>query len=347
MIYTIGGSFWEFGGPDLDRAKLFVMIGHRGGPSLESAQDRDSTSSSASAAELRLDQPGSHRLLGDRRRMDADPAGHRRRAALAMVHVLFADGTDRLAIPGALHQRAVARDRRDAGHCRRHGLFARDGAGTAARLRRRARRDARDRGARRTAPRRRCSGQFTLRRRHAASSPCSQLLPSAISTTTTRRSAAAEHHGVPAETHPRASRTRWAHVAFDQTIELPIPWTDAWGRHARQGRRATRSRSTRCAGSRRIRTASRPAARCICCMMLLGTHRRPGRFPRTRRRIPRPSRRPQPPSDRATIKPDTPLGAHAARLPERARRPGHRRRRHAAAHRQGVLVGVPARRRTA
>ncbi len=27
MIYTIGGSFWEFGGPDLDRAKLFVMMG--------------------------------------------------------------------------------------------------------------------------------------------------------------------------------------------------------------------------------------------------------------------------------------------------------------------------------
>jgi sulfite dehydrogenase (quinone) subunit SoeA len=27
MIYTIGGSFWEFGGPDLDKAKLFVMFG--------------------------------------------------------------------------------------------------------------------------------------------------------------------------------------------------------------------------------------------------------------------------------------------------------------------------------
>ncbi|CAL63446.1 Putative molybdopterin oxidoreductase family protein [Herminiimonas arsenicoxydans] len=27
MIYTIGGSFWEFGGPDLDRAKLFIMLG--------------------------------------------------------------------------------------------------------------------------------------------------------------------------------------------------------------------------------------------------------------------------------------------------------------------------------
>ncbi len=27
MIYTIGGSFWEFGGPDLEHAKLFFMIG--------------------------------------------------------------------------------------------------------------------------------------------------------------------------------------------------------------------------------------------------------------------------------------------------------------------------------
>ncbi len=27
MIYTIGGSFWEFGGPDLDRARVFYMIG--------------------------------------------------------------------------------------------------------------------------------------------------------------------------------------------------------------------------------------------------------------------------------------------------------------------------------
>ncbi len=34
LIYTIGGSFWEFGGPDLERAKLFVMIG--------TAEDHDS-----------------------------------------------------------------------------------------------------------------------------------------------------------------------------------------------------------------------------------------------------------------------------------------------------------------
>ena len=27
MIYTFGGSFWEFGGPDLERARLFIMLG--------------------------------------------------------------------------------------------------------------------------------------------------------------------------------------------------------------------------------------------------------------------------------------------------------------------------------
>jgi anaerobic selenocysteine-containing dehydrogenase len=27
MIYTVGGSFWEFGGPDLERSKLLVMLG--------------------------------------------------------------------------------------------------------------------------------------------------------------------------------------------------------------------------------------------------------------------------------------------------------------------------------
>ncbi|MCU7959719.1 MAG: molybdopterin oxidoreductase family protein [gamma proteobacterium symbiont of Bathyaustriella thionipta] len=34
LIYTIGGSFWEFGGPDLERSKLFIMFG--------TAEDHDS-----------------------------------------------------------------------------------------------------------------------------------------------------------------------------------------------------------------------------------------------------------------------------------------------------------------
>ena len=80
MIYTIGGSFWEFGGPDLDRAQALRDDRHRGGPSLQSAEDRD-LEVQAQRRPLHLDQPDPHRLLGDRRRMDADPSRHRRRAA--------------------------------------------------------------------------------------------------------------------------------------------------------------------------------------------------------------------------------------------------------------------------
>ncbi|MHA1597329.1 MAG: molybdopterin-dependent oxidoreductase [Alphaproteobacteria bacterium] len=45
MIYTIGGSFWEFGGPDLERAKLFVMIG--------TAEDHHSNPMKASLGEFK------------------------------------------------------------------------------------------------------------------------------------------------------------------------------------------------------------------------------------------------------------------------------------------------------
>ena len=46
------------------------------GPSFESAQDRDREIQARGRA-LHLDQPGAHRLFGDRRRMGADPPGHR------------------------------------------------------------------------------------------------------------------------------------------------------------------------------------------------------------------------------------------------------------------------------
>ncbi len=79
MIYTIGGSFWEFGGPDLDRAKLFVMIG--------TAEDHHSNplkiahfQVQARRRPLHIHQSGSHRIFGHRRRMGADPSGHRRGA---------------------------------------------------------------------------------------------------------------------------------------------------------------------------------------------------------------------------------------------------------------------------
>jgi sulfite dehydrogenase (quinone) subunit SoeA len=45
MIYTVGSSFWEFGGPDLDRARLFLMIG--------TAEDHHSNPLKASLAKFK------------------------------------------------------------------------------------------------------------------------------------------------------------------------------------------------------------------------------------------------------------------------------------------------------
>ena len=47
MIYTIGGSFWEFGGPDLARAKVFYMIG--------TAEDHHSNPMKAALAQFKRD----------------------------------------------------------------------------------------------------------------------------------------------------------------------------------------------------------------------------------------------------------------------------------------------------
>ena len=66
--YTIGGSFWEFGEPDWEHARYFLMFGV--------AEDHDSNpiklglgKLKARGAKIRRDQPGAHRLLGDRRRV--------------------------------------------------------------------------------------------------------------------------------------------------------------------------------------------------------------------------------------------------------------------------------------
>ncbi len=75
-LYSIGFSFWEFGAPDWDRAKYFVLWGvaedHSSNP-IKIGLDK----LKRNRREVRLDQSDSHRLFGDRRRMGADPAGHR------------------------------------------------------------------------------------------------------------------------------------------------------------------------------------------------------------------------------------------------------------------------------
>ncbi len=81
---------------------------HRRGPSFEPAQDRDRRLQ-AQGRPLHLDQPGAHRLLGDRRRVDSDPTGHRRRALHGAAARADRERPDRPRVPEALHQRAPAR----------------------------------------------------------------------------------------------------------------------------------------------------------------------------------------------------------------------------------------------
>ena len=76
-LYTIGGSFWEFGEPDWEHAQIFPAVRRRRGPRFQSDQDRPRQAQGARRQD-RLDQSGAHRLFGDRRRMDRHPSRHRR-----------------------------------------------------------------------------------------------------------------------------------------------------------------------------------------------------------------------------------------------------------------------------
>jgi anaerobic selenocysteine-containing dehydrogenase len=222
-LYSIGYSFWEFGAPDWDRAKYFVLWGvaedHSSNPikiGLDKLKRNRAkfvsinpirTGYSAIADEWVPIRPGTDGLL-----------------ALAIVHVLLRDGTIDYAF--------LARYTNapwlvvDAPGTSTHGLFARDargrplvfdetrGAATA------------DVGADTTPA---LFGSFTLgdgRRvttvmTHAAERYSGDdYAPAAV----------AGRCGVGADTIERLAR-EMATVAFEQTVELPIGWTDAWGRH--------------------------------------------------------------------------------------------------------------------
>ena len=67
-LYSIGGSFWEFGEPDWERTRYFLMFGV--------AEDHDSNpiklgivQAEGARRQVRVGQPGADRLLGGRRRV--------------------------------------------------------------------------------------------------------------------------------------------------------------------------------------------------------------------------------------------------------------------------------------
>ncbi|MGH6897797.1 MAG: molybdopterin oxidoreductase family protein [Geminicoccaceae bacterium] len=225
-FYTIGGSFWEFGEPDWERTRYFVLFG--------CAEDHDSnplkiglgllkgrgvkfvsvnpvrTGYSAIADEWLGIRPGTDGLL-----------------VLALIHELLRAGkvdVDYLIrytnAPWLVIQAPGAAD---------DGLFARDEAGSPVVFDRAAQalRPAADRDVRPV-----LKGAVTLPDGRRAR-PVFHLLAERYLEGGYSPEAAAPRTGIPAATIRRIA-AELAHAAFDQEVALEVPWTDAWGRrHAR------------------------------------------------------------------------------------------------------------------
>jgi anaerobic selenocysteine-containing dehydrogenase len=314
MIYTIGGSFWEFGGPDLDRAKLFVMIGtaedhhsnplkiaiskfkRRGGRFISVNPVR--TGYSAIADEWVPIRPGTDGAL-----------------LLALIHEILETG---------LYDRAFLARYSNAGYLihsdprhPQHGMPATSGAASKSDNPEH-RHDQLwwDRHTGRAVPNHAPGADPALLGEYrladgAAVKPVFQLLLERVKEYTPEWAEGIT--GIPA-----ARIRRLAHemgiTARDQKIELPIAWTDSWGQehdtvtgnpvafHAMRGLAAHSN------GFQTVRALA-------VLMSVLGTIDRPGGF---RHKAPFPRAIPpvaKPPKGPEAVQPDTPLAGLALGWP--------------------------------
>jgi anaerobic selenocysteine-containing dehydrogenase len=298
-LYTIGYSFWEFGAPDFDHAKYFLLWGvaedHSSNPikiGLEKLKRHGAkfvsvnpvrTGYSAIADEWIPIRPGTDGLL-----------------ALAIVHVLLADGTiDFAFLSRYTNAPWLVVDAPGTGD---DGLFARDAAGNPL-VHDEATNGFVDALAADVRPS--LFGEFTLpdgrRARTVLALAAGRYLEPAHAPETV-----AAQCGVPADTIRRIAR-EMAHVAFRETIELPIRWTDMWGRT----HDSVIGRPVAMYAMRGISAHSNGFHTCRALhliQMLLGALDGPGNF---RARTPYPRRIPMrslPENDPAVIfAPDTPL----------------------------------------
>ena len=235
MIYTIGGSFWEFGGPDLDRAKLFVMIG--------TAEDHHSNPLKIAISKFKR-QGGRFISINPVR------TGY---SAIADEWIPIKPGTDGALFMALLHV-LIAGDRIDHAFlkrftnapqlvlletgCDREGMFAHDAdpaKGPPGDGRHPHNKLVFDKSDGRIKPAYpegiapgcdpALEGHYTLEdgRRVA---PSFQLLRERVAPCTPEWAAAIT--GIPAARIVQLAG-EMATTAFDQAFELPIPWTDAWG----------------------------------------------------------------------------------------------------------------------
>ncbi len=110
-MYTLGGSFWEFGEPDWEHDEIPDAVGRRRGPRFQSDQARPRQAQGTRRQDRRR-QSGAHRLRRDRRRMDRHPSRHRRPVRRRADPRAAAHRSDRPRLSGALHECALSRDPR-------------------------------------------------------------------------------------------------------------------------------------------------------------------------------------------------------------------------------------------
>jgi anaerobic selenocysteine-containing dehydrogenase len=236
MIYTIGGSFWEFGGPDLDHARLFVMIG--------TAEDHHSNPMKIALSKFK-------RAGGRFISINPVRTGY---SAIADEWIPIKPGTDGALFMALLHE-LITTDRIDHAFLKRFtnapqlvvldggardGLFAFDpdpAKGPPGDGRHPHNKLVWDKAGGRVLnaypegiadgcdPA--LEGHYTLDDGSTPVAPSFQLLRERVAPCTPEWAAGIT--GIAAERIRQLAR-ELGHAAFQQAFELPIPWTDAWGK---------------------------------------------------------------------------------------------------------------------
>ncbi|WP_205189443.1 molybdopterin oxidoreductase family protein, partial [Burkholderia sp. LMG 13014] len=305
MIYTIGGSFWEFGGPDLDHAKLFFMIG--------TAEDHHSNPLKIALGKFK-------RAGGRFIAINPVRTGY---AAIADEWIPIRPGTDGALFMALMHE-LIARDAFDLEFVSRFtnaaelvdqrdgadtfGLFVRDAGAPEVNALYPQNRMWWDTKTNRAVLHHKEGAEPALDGRYTLDdgtpvAPSFTLLREQVAECTPEW--AADITGIAADTIRRLAREMET-VAREHAIELPVRWTDSWGKaHASVkgvpiAFHAMRGLAAHSNGFQTIRALA-------VLMSLLGTIDRPGGF---RHKAPYPRAVPpsaKPPNDPAQIKPNTPL----------------------------------------
>ena len=307
MIYTMGGSFWEFGGPDLDHAKLFFMIG--------TAEDHHSNPLKIALSKFK-------RAGGRFIAINPVRTGY---AAIADEWVPIRPGTDG-ALFMALIRELIEHDGYDRAFVERFsnaaelvdlredrdtfGLFVRDPGAPEVNALYPQNHLWWDTRTDRAVLHHTDGAQPALEGRYVLEddtpvAPSFALLREQVAHCTPQW--AERITGIAAETIARIAR-EMATVAREQRIVLPVQWTDSWGKThdtvegAPVAFHAMRGLAAHSNGFQTIRAMA-------VLMSLLGTIDRPGGF---RHKSPYPRAAPpsaKPPNDPASIKPNTPLAS--------------------------------------